>query len=109
MSVFAVAGGVTEAAIIEALPQRSFARATVGAVIDAGFGLLATSLTAVGLAPAVAAIQHVHFDIVLPAVGDPRLAELDPVDDEGLESAVRDHLAPQADRLVALFGPRLRR
>jgi len=108
VSVFAVARGVSEVEIIEALPQRSFARSTVGAVTDAGFGLLATSIADVHLAPAIAAIQHVHFDIVLPALGDARLLEVDPIDDEALEAAVRHHLAPHADRLLAVFGPRQR-
>jgi hypothetical protein len=34
VSVFAVIEGVTEAAILDALPQSSFARATVGAVCE---------------------------------------------------------------------------
>lgn len=47
-------------------PSRSAAsRSSVGAVTGAGFGLLATSIADADLDPAIAAIQHVHFDIVL--------------------------------------------
>lgn len=109
VSVFAVTDGVSEATILDALPQRSFARTTAGAVVDAGFGLLASSIEDPDLDPAIAAIQHVHFDVVLPALDDDRLGTLDPIDDEELELAVRAHVAPHAERLVALFGPRLRR
>lgn len=109
VSVFAVAGGITEAAIVEALPQRSFARSTVGAVTGAGFALLATSIADVDVDPAIAAIQNVHYDIVLPALDDARLMNLDPLEDEALEAAARAHLAPHAHRLLALFGPRQRR
>ena len=52
VSVFAVADGITEVEILEALPQRSFARASVGAVTDAGFDLLATSIADADLDPA---------------------------------------------------------
>lgn len=109
VSVFAVAGDVTEAEIVQALPQRSFARSTVGVVTGAGFGLLASSMVDSDLDPALAAIQHVHYDIVLPALDDPRLASLDPIEDEALEAAAREHLAAHAERLLALFGPRQRR
>ena len=109
VSVFAVAGGVTEAAILDALPQRSFARSTVGTVLDAGFGLLPSSIVDADLDPAIASIQHVHYDIVLPALDDDRLGSTGPLDDEKLEEACRTHLLPHAERLLALFGPRERR
>lgn len=109
VSVFAVAGDITEAEIVEALPQRSFARSTIGAVTGAGFGLLATSIIDVDVDPAIAAIQNVHHDIVLPALDDPRLMTLDPLEDEALEAAAREHLAPHVVRLLALFGPRQHR
>lgn len=106
VSVFAVEGIVTEAQILHALPQRSFARTTVAAVTDAGFGLLATSILDPGLDPAIAAIQSVHYDIALPPLDDPRLGDVDPPDDEDLEHAARAHLEPHAHRLLALFSPR---
>lgn len=109
VSVFAVAGDITEAEIVDALPQRSFARSTVGAVTSAGFGLLATSIVDVEVDPAIAAIQNAHYDIVLPTLDDDRLMSLDPLEDEALEAAAREHLAPHAERLLALFGPRQRR
>ena len=109
VSVFAVAAGVSEETILDALPQRSFARSTVGAVIDGGFGLLPTSADDPDLAADIAAIQHVHFDIVLPALADDRLASSDTLDDEDLEAHARSHLHPHADRLLALFGPRISR
>lgn len=109
VSVFAVAGDVTEAEIVDALPQRSFARSTIGAVSGGGFGLLATSIVDADVDPALAAIQHVHYDVVLPALDDPRLATLDLTDDEALEAVARMHLAPHAERLLALFGPRQHR
>lgn len=103
VSVFAVEGIVTEAQILHALPQRSFARTTV---TDAGFGLLARSTLDPGLDPAIAAIQSVHYDIALPPLDDPRLVAVDPPDDEDLEHAARAHLEPHAHRLLALFSPR---
>ena len=106
VSVFAVQGVVTETQILHALPQHSFARTTVGAVTAAGFGLLATSILDPGLDPAVAAIQSVHYDIALPPLDDPRLATVDPSDDEDLEHAARTHLEPHTRRLLALFSPR---
>ena len=109
VSVFAVADGVPESTILDALPQRSFARSTVGAVTGGGFGLLPTSVEDPDLAPDLAAIQRVHFDIALPALTDDRLVTIDPLDDEELEERVRDHLRPHAERLLALFGPRVRR
>ncbi len=109
VSLFAIRNGVTEAEILGALPQRSFARSTVGAVSAAGFGILATTIDDPDLAPEIAALQRVHFDIVLPPLDDPLLAELDPLDDEALEGAVRDHLLPQVERLLARFGPRERK
>jgi hypothetical protein len=109
VSVFAVAAGVTEATILDALPQRSFARSTVGRVSTAGFALLPTSVVDPELAADIAAIQHVHFDIVLPAIEDERLAATDPLDDEDLELLVRSHLHRHAERLLALFGERVRR
>lgn len=84
MSVFAVTGDVTDAAIVEALPQRSFARSTVGTVTGAGFELLGSSIVDPDADPSIVAIQHVHYDIVLPALDDVRLAGLDPLDDEAL-------------------------
>ena len=107
VSVFAVADGITEADILEALPQRSFARASVGAVTDAGFDLMPTSLIDADVDDAIAAIQRVHYDIVLPAIHDARLTALDPLDDESLEMAAREHLQPHAERLLALFGARM--
>jgi hypothetical protein len=107
VSVFAVIEGVTEAAILDALPQSSFARATVGAVTAEGFDVIATSMLDANLDQAVAAIQQAHYDIVLPAPADPRLLVRDPLDDEELEKTARDHLIPHVDRLLALFGPRL--
>lgn len=71
--------------------------------------MLAPTIDDADLAPEIAAIQHVHFDIVLPSLEDARLAGLDPLDDEALEAAVRDHLVPQVGRLLALFGPRERK
>ena len=107
VSVFAVTDGVTEDEILRALPQRSFARASVGVVTSAAFELLPTSLYDGDLDPAVAVIQRVHYDIVLPALDDPRLAELDPLDDQDLEVVARQHLVPHVERLLGLFGPRL--
>lgn len=109
VSVFAVAAGVTEATILAALPQRSFGRSSVGAISEASFGLLPTSLEDPDLAEDIAAIQHVHFDVLLPALDDDRLAAVDPIEDEDLEQAAREHLRPHAERLLALFVPRLRR
>src|SRR3546814_19774565 len=91
---------------LAALPQRSFARTTVGAVTRAGHGLLPTSIDDPDLPPAVAAIQQVHFDIVLPSLDDTRLVALDPLDDEDLEYAARAHLLIAVERLLPLFGPR---
>lgn len=106
VSVFAVLDGVTETEIVAALPQRSFARSTVGAVSNEGFRLLATTLDDPDLAPEIVAIQRVHFDIVLPDLADARLRELDPLDDETLEATARSHLGPHVERLLSLFGPR---
>jgi hypothetical protein len=109
VSVFAIVRGITEAQILAALPQRTFARTTVGAVVDEGFELLATSILDADLDAAIAAIQPVHHDIVMPALDDARFAHLDPIDDEDLEAKSRAHLAPHVDRLLALFGPRERK
>lgn len=109
VSVFAVMSGVTEAQILDALPQRSFARSSAGELIASGFELLPTSIHGPDVDPVIAAIQHVHYDIGLPSLDDGRLATLDPIDDEDLESAARRHLEPHAERLLALFGPRLRK
>lgn len=106
VSVFAVLDGVTETEIVEALPQRSFARSTIGAVTDAGFAVLATTIDDPDLAPEIIAIQRVHFDVMLPHLTDIRIEELDPLDDETLEAVARDHLVPHAERLLALFGRR---
>ncbi|HEY9558570.1 MAG TPA: hypothetical protein VIR58_17660 [Acidimicrobiales bacterium] len=106
VSVFAIDDSRSENDILAALPQRSFARITVGAVTRAGYGLLPTSTDDPDLPPAVAAIQQVHFDIVLPSLDDTRLVALDPLDDEDLEYAARDHLVIAVERLLALFGPR---
>src|SRR3546814_16207697 len=78
VSVFAIDDSRSENDILAALPQRSFARITVGAVTRAGYGLLPTSTDDPDLPPAVAAIQQVHFDIVLPSLDDHRLATLAP-------------------------------
>ena len=79
VSVFAVTGGVSQSTILDAMPQRQFAHSTVGRVASAGFEFLATSIEDPDLAPAVAAIQSVHYEIVLPAFDDARLSVLDPL------------------------------
>lgn len=109
VSVFAVTGDVTEREILDALPQRSFARAIVGVVTAEGFDVLPTSLVDADLHPAVAALQQVHYDIALRALDDARRNLVDPLDDEGLEETARRHLMPHVGRLLALFGPRLRK
>jgi len=106
VSVFAVTDGVSQSMILDALPQRQFARSTVGLVAGAGFEILATSIEDSDLAPTVAAIQTAHYDIVLPAFDDARLSVLDPLDDEDLEEIARLHLNSHAERLLTLFGPR---
>ncbi len=106
LGVFAVTDGVSQSMILDALPQRQFARSTVGLVAGAGFEILATSIEDSDLAPAVAAIQTVHYDIVLPAFDDARLSVLDPLDDEDLEETARLHPNSHAERLLTLFGPR---
>jgi hypothetical protein len=109
VSVFAVAEGVAESTILDALAQRSFARSTVGDVTEGGFELLPTSVVDPDLAPDLEAIQRVHFDVVLAALADDRLWTIDPLEDEELEQLVSRNLRPQAEHLLALFGPRVRR
>jgi hypothetical protein len=109
VSVFAVIGGITEAEILAALPQRSFGRSTVDVIRRAGLDLFATSIDDPDLPLAVTAIQSAHFDVALPGLDDPRLAITDPLDDEDLEAAARTHLMPHVARLLALFEPRRRK
>jgi hypothetical protein len=106
VSVFAVIGTVTEAEILAALPQRSYGRSTVGAIRQAGFDLLATSIVDDAMEARVAALQSAHFDIVLPELRDERLRERDPLDDEDLEMTARAHLGVQVEQLLALFETR---
>lgn len=109
VSVFAATKGVSETQILDALPQRSYATVTLGVVQDAGFEVWATSVDDADLDPAIESIQSVHFDIVLPAPADPRLASTDPVDDEDLAEAIAATISASAERLLALFGPRHRK
>lgn len=109
VSVFAATKGVSEAQILTALPQRSYATAPVGVVQGAGFDVVATSMDDAELDHAISAIQPVHFDIVLPAPADHRLVNTDPIDDEDLAEAVASAISAPAERLLALFGPRHRK
>jgi hypothetical protein len=109
VSVFAVVGGVTEAEILDALPQRSYGHSTVGAIRDAGFELLATSMIDDAMDVAIVALQPAHFDVVLPELHDARLRTNDPLDDADLETVARAHLSPHVEQLLALFEPRRRK
>ncbi|MDZ7732346.1 MAG: hypothetical protein U5R31_03860 [Acidimicrobiia bacterium] len=87
VSVFAVAKGVPEQQILAVRPTQR-CNNCVGVVQDAGFEVWATTVEDADLDRSIEAIQPVHFDIVLRLPAAPRLAAVDPIDDEDLAEAV---------------------
>lgn len=103
VSVFAAAGGVSEADIIAALPQRQYGVARYGALRDR-FEFWATTITGTAIPEAV---MRMHFDVVLPD-GDFRLpagSTIEDLDDAQL-ATIDTLLGPPVDKLLALFLPR---
>lgn len=105
VSVFAATDGVSEDDITGAFRHNQFGRAAFGSLREAGLEVIPTTIDDEGMAPAIAALQHVHFDIVLE-VGF-RGASL-PEDDSEL-AKLEALVANAAETVTQLFVPRQRK
>lgn len=103
VSLFAVAGGVTEADIVAALPQRQYGVARYGD-LRGRFEIWPTTITGTAIPEPV---MRMHFDVVLSDAGFhlPAGAAIEDLDDGGL-AALDALLGPQVEELLPLFLPR---
>lgn len=103
VSVFAAIGGVTEAEIVAALPQRQYGVGRYGDLRDR-FSVWPTTITGTAIPERVMAV---HFDVVLPAASFqlPTGRTVEDLDDAEL-TALDALLGPSVEELLPLFLPR---
>lgn len=106
VSVFAITDGVSEAQILEALPQGQFGRAVFGDLRRHSIEVLATSIHDSAQPADMRNLQRVHFDLVVPLPGSALpLVDMSPSQLE----ALRQRLAEPVAEVLALFVPRRRK
>jgi hypothetical protein len=102
VSVFATIREIDMEAIVERLVHGSYGVAPAE-VVSSAFGLIPTSDDDPELPEDIRWLQECHFDICLPDLTDPRLIDLDPLDDQELLAACQEHVTPHLAALLALF------
>lgn len=106
VSVFAVMSGVTEAMIVNAMPQGQFGRATFGEIRRSGLRYLATSIVERDQSPEWGLLQGVHYDLLLPVDGRAsHVVDLTPPE----LSELRLELVGPVTAVLELFAPRRRK
>ncbi|MHB1772078.1 MAG: hypothetical protein ACYCST_10095 [Acidimicrobiales bacterium] len=105
VSVFAVTSEVTTDAILAAMPQGQYSTCRAECLL-AEFTVLPTAIADPDMTAEVAALQSVHFDVLLTPPDLPAIRHVDPIDDAVLTTACTEFLAGDVMRLLVVFGPR---
>jgi hypothetical protein len=100
ISVYALAG-ISEDELLAQLPNAAFGRSTIGAIEDAGFQMLGTTIRIPASVPAHA-LQPWHFTVLLKSPG--LMSELR--NDDDLWTTIKPSLAIDLGHLLELFEPR---
>jgi hypothetical protein len=100
ISVYALEG-ISEDELLSQLPNAAFGRSTIGAIQDAGFQMLGTTIRIPASVPAHA-LQPWHFTVFLKSPG--LTSELR--NDDDLWTAIKPALAIDLEHLLELFEPR---
>lgn len=105
ISVFAATDGISETDITNAFGYKQFGRAFYGSLRSAGVKLIATTITDPDMQVEIAALQRVHFDLVLDVTLDaPTLPE-----DDNARSRLFEVVEAAAGAVLQWFLPRLRK
>ena len=107
VSVFAVLGSVTIDTILAGMPHGQYATCRSDRLL-AAFQVLPTIISTPAMTGEAAALQNVHFDVVLAPPDPAALAEIDPIDDDTLAVTCTNALLSEAHRLTRTFDSRHR-
>ena len=105
VSVFAVTGTVTTDAILAAMPHGQYSTCRAEHLL-AEFTVLPTAIAEPDMTAEVAALQSVHFDVLLMPPDLLAIRHVDPIDDAVLATACAEALAGDVARLLVVFGRR---